>query len=478
MIPLIVLGLGVLTFFLLSVLYWRWQLRGLLLGGVVIIAAIFAYASGLALVYTDIDTTPKAISRFDFFIGALVGIVFFVGGALMTVLALETRRAPNRTLREIFNRTFSSKRGRGAEWQVLNGTLQQTRVADLGVTEPGRIIIGKDYAVIFEESSGRFTRAAFGPTEVPERPNDKPKIVIATRPRFKRFSISDLFTADGLVIDRADFSMLYRLKEDPNLAGTPNIRQPISEETLLKAVYAIPQIDDGKQTGAETWQTAVEEKAKDVVRIEFEKILLLKWFQRDQSSTSEVKSEDGVEVKNTGKAGPLQDLTTDIFKSMNASIKDWGAVVETLQIDRIALPQQVQKFLQDQGENERIKNIERAKGEAWSDLVKQMSKSLGGDRALALKYISIFEYLDSLARAAHSASPTMGASIRDLLNLARDSNQKQGPGSGPKQSPDSGKGPRDWVDETKEPKKPTVIGDGPEESSPSGEEGRSGEAVS
>lgn len=345
-----------------------------------------------------------------FSVGAFVlGVAALGANAYLTwILATEHERHPkNKSFLKALQNFFAHKPAKGALWQIVEGKLTQTRAAEGGVAGPAEIIIPKDHAIVFEDKTSKFTHAEFGPGNYQAHPSDDlaQSIIVITRPQFKRLAVQNLATKDGIVLDRIDFSIFYHLKTDPSQYRSDNLQYPITQENLTQAVYAVTFGEDEQHKPITTWESAVQETAKNSLRAEVSGRALSQFFMSDKSPS------------------PTSEIAGEAQKHLNEIVGRWGVVVEALNIVHVAIPAPIQKKLEEKwvadrsqeikkaegvAEGKKIEEIERYKTIAWEYMSSKMRESFGTGmelNLLATQYIEILQYLDSLVRIAQLSPP-------------------------------------------------------------------------
>lgn len=400
--------------------YSLWGFRG----GLVWLVTIFSFGFGLATstIFAQMITPSGSIFTWKNVIATSpigLGLVAITTTAVWILAAETHRRPPSKNIAEAIKRFFKRRASTFALWQVVDGKLAQTRQADQNSTEAPHVIIPKDYAIVFENNAGKFTHAEFGPKEVSVQPTDALEkcIVIFTRPRFKRLSIQQPITKDGIAIDRFDFAIFYQLKTDPHQYRTENNQYPIAQDTLTQAVYAFTFGEDEQHHAINTWEGALQEAAKNYFHSELANVKLLDLFGNNDNTS------------------PVRQIACLVQVRLNKLVEQWGCVVTGLEVTHITLPQNLRNKLEDKwfaersieiksnegkAEGNKIKEIEQAKTTAWKETLKTMSEPFhetANPQILATQYIQILQYLDSLVQMSKSSSSTMIASPQELQAL-------------------------------------------------------------
>ncbi len=259
--------------------FWRWRLQGVVVLFVLLATLAFAWAMGSALT----QFTPQRVKEgepTDFWVGAVIGFLGLVGlfaAVIYLLLFLQSTRPTWFTRRRVSLR--------GEQWGIVDGVFRRTQDADPNTTQPTMVTIPKNYAVVFEDRSGKFTHAEFGPSIFQKHPADAFGIALSTRPMYKRLRLREISTRDGLVVSEVRFWMLYYLETDTHLEKTANIQYPIAKETLIKATYGVALWETDKGTRSDNWETAVQEMAMNLVRAEIEKHRLADLFVGGDNTT-------------------------------------------------------------------------------------------------------------------------------------------------------------------------------------------------
>lgn len=321
--------------------------------------------------------------------------------------AVESERHPeNKSIFRALYHFFKNKPSLCALWQVVDGKLLETRKAVGKSAGPAQIVIPKDHAIVFEDKTGRFTHAEFGPDEVRAHPLDdltKCTLVII-RPRYKRASIQNVSTQDGVLLERIDFSIFYHLKTDFSQYRTGNVQFPISQDTLIQVVYGITYGEDEQHNSIRSWEAAVHEAAKNSLQAEISGISLLQLYTSDTTSA------------------PRRDIAERTRKRLNDVLDHWGVVAEAFELVNIAIPRNLQMKLEERwmaerlqdikraegiAEGKRIEQIEMAKGRAWEEMLIRLRQTFrsGSDSDLIAAYhIQFMQYLDTLVKMSASST--------------------------------------------------------------------------
>lgn len=343
-------------------------------------------------------------------LGVFAAVVFcivlagsIVSSALAWMMAVGQERFPEKkNPLQVLLTLVRRKPLRGALWQVVDGRLAETRASERRHAPPAHVIISKDHAVVFEDKMGKFTHVEVGPLEIEALPGDElaNSIVLITRPRFKRLSVQNVTTKDGIVLERVDFSIYYHLKTDPTQYRAGNSQFPISEETLTQAVYAVTFGEDEQHNPIATWDAAVHEAAKHALRTEIANKTMLQFYMSDNTPS------------------PIREIADKALRRLSDLAGRWGATAESLDILFVGIPQPLRKVLEEKwiaersqdikkaegiAEGKRIEEIEHSKANAWESMAHKMRESFGKEMEwslLATQYIEILEYLDSLVRIA------------------------------------------------------------------------------
>jgi regulator of protease activity HflC (stomatin/prohibitin superfamily) len=433
-------GLAVVLVFIGA--FWRWRLRGIATWFVVLATAAFALAMGLALSQFGTKRVKDDVST-DLGIGIAIG---FLGLVLLFAAIIYLITHLQRTRPDLFSRRRISLRGE--QWGVVDGVFRRIQEADPDTTLVATVTIPKNYAVVFEDRSGKFTHAEFGPAVFNKQPADAGGIALSTRPIYKRLRVKDISTRDGLVVSEVRFWMLYYLETDTNLEKTANIQYPIAKETLIKATYGVALWETDKGTRSDNWETAVQEMAMNLVRAEIERHRLADLFIGGDSKPGAPISFD--------------ELAKHVSTELKTYTDRWGVYIESLHIDYVGIPEHLFKKLEEEwmavrseqikeseakAQGQALQTMEKAKSEAWSQMFTEMEKlfeNSNNSKLLATHYIQVLQYFDSLVQMTRSPSTKMiaplpqelqsllkgfDASWAEASNEAKEANSKS---SGPK----------------------------------------------
>lgn len=285
---------------------------------------------------------------------------------------------------------------RGTFFVVRHGVIERTPPESGGERASAKLTVVRDHAVTLEDSAGHYFGIAIGPVVQDLAYGVEPRQVIITRPRYKRLMIRDMPTKDGRSLDRLDCGIQYQIDmdeaEDVELK-TPHPRT----EALFRAAYRVALWEEGAENPrpVESWEMAVQEMTKAVLRQEIARRTLDSLYDPEEPS-SIYEAIENIVLAN------LQNITSE-----------WGVQVTRIQIHgmwpsedyRRALAQQWEAQRKGQAEADRVRLVEKAKGEAWRRMILDVQQGFEKNRPnqqLALSLIEFMKYLDTLIEVARA----------------------------------------------------------------------------
>ncbi len=188
------------------------------------------------------------------------------------------------------------------------GALAGFKVANL-------IVIRNEQAVVFERM-GKFTRIE-GPGAVRTKPFESIRKVIVTRKRFRRGTLDNASTKDGIPVT-IHYSVLFRIAQDPAKVWNPEKPYPFSREAVLKATY-----------DSYDWEIATIEVAKNLLRDEIGKRYLDDIFDPLDPNTF-----------------PQSDIKQRVRDSLRKIAEGWGGTIISFQMLNIEVPPEIREGMQ------------------------------------------------------------------------------------------------------------------------------------
>jgi len=191
----------------------------------------------------------------------------------------------------------------------------KSRGALAGLKVANLVVIHSEQAVVFEQM-GKFTRVE-GPGAVYTKPFESIRKVIVTRKRFKRGTLDNASTKDGIRVT-IRYSVLFRIMQDPARQWNPGKPYPFSKEAVLKATY-----------DSFDWEIATTEVAKNLLRDEIGKRYVDDIFDPLHPDTF-----------------PQGDIKRRVRDSLRNMAEGWGAAIVGVQILGIEVPQEIGEGMQ------------------------------------------------------------------------------------------------------------------------------------
>jgi len=188
------------------------------------------------------------------------------------------------------------------------GALAGFKVANL-------VVIHNEQAAVFEQT-GKFTRVE-GPGVVFTKPFESIRKVIVTRTRFKKGTVDNALTKDGIPVT-IHYSVLFRIMQDPAKQWNPEKPYPFSREAVLKATY-----------NSFDWEIATTEVAKNLLRDEVGKRYMDDIFDPLRPDTF-----------------PQGDIKQRVRDSLRNIAEGWGAAIIGVQILGIEVPREIGEGMQ------------------------------------------------------------------------------------------------------------------------------------
>lgn len=285
------------------------------------------------------------------------------------------------------------------QYIVRNGQIDHTPTPPGVKRTPHLLTVFRDHAVSLEDGAGNFHGFVIGPGVRQLDVGIQPKIVIITRPRFKRLVVRNIQTKEGLQVDRVDFGILYAINADETGSEETPIARP-KTEALYRAAYRVAFWEEGeeKARAVESWEVAVQEMAKNLLRQEVSSRLLENLYTREETASAYSTIENSATAK-------LQDI-----------VSEWGVEVRRIQIDGIWMAEEHQQAVarwwemrkRTEAEADRIRVLEEAKSDAWRRTALDIQQALSRDepnQAMALRLIEFLKYLDTLVEMGHYTNP-------------------------------------------------------------------------
>jgi regulator of protease activity HflC (stomatin/prohibitin superfamily) len=285
---------------------------------------------------------------------------------------------------------------RGTFFVVRHGMIERTPPESGGERTSAKLTVVRDHAVTLEDSAGHYFGIAVGPAVQDLAFGVEPRLVIITRPRYKRMSVRDLPTKDGRSLERVDFGIQYQIDTDEAEDVELKVARPRTE-ALFRAAYRVVFWEEGADNPrpVESWEMTVQEMAKTILRQEIARRTLDNIYNPDEPASIYQAIENIV-------LADLQTITTD-----------WGVQIQRIQIHGIwpaeeyrrALVQQWEAQRKGLADAERLRLLEKAKGEAWRRMVLDVQQGFAKkspNQPLAVSLIEFMKYLDTLVEVARA----------------------------------------------------------------------------
>lgn len=215
------------------------------------------------------------------------------------------------------------------------------------------VVIHSDQVVVFEHE-GEISRIE-GPGTVFTKPFETIRKVIVTQQRFEKTTLEDTFTKDGIPV-KINLSVIFRLAPDPVREIELGKPYPFSREAVLKATY-----------NTSDWEAAIPKAARSLLRDKIAQHYLDSIYDPSHPDTF-----------------PLGKIKKEVKESLQQIADNWGAVIISLGISRIEVPERVERRMLETWKAgwERKELVDKIKMEKQAASIKAKTEKIKGEAEL------------------------------------------------------------------------------------------------